>query len=50
MSRTPVAGIKDRIAAAIATVSIEKLKGIWMELEYCLDVVCAKNGGHVECV
>jgi hypothetical protein len=48
-----VAGIKDvkgRIAAAIATVSTEKLQGIWMELEYCLDVVCAKNGGHVECV
>jgi hypothetical protein len=42
--------LKGSIAAAIATVDIDKLQHTWMELEYTLDIVCVKNITHVECV
>ncbi|KDR16703.1 hypothetical protein L798_09097 [Zootermopsis nevadensis] len=45
--RTPVADIndlKDRTAAAIATVDFDMLQRTWMELEHRLDIVHVTNG------
>jgi hypothetical protein len=39
--------LKDRIAAAIATVDVDMLQRTWMELEYHLDIVRVPDGAHV---
>jgi hypothetical protein len=51
--QTQVANInnfKNRIQATVAMVDVEMLQHTWMELEYCLDIVCVTNGAHAECV
>jgi hypothetical protein len=40
--------LKERITDAIATVDEAMLGRTWMEIEYRLDVLRAKNGAHVE--
>jgi hypothetical protein len=42
--------LKNRIEAAIAAVDIAMMQHMWLELEYCLDIVCMANSAHVECV
>ncbi|GFV84692.1 DUF4817 domain-containing protein [Trichonephila clavipes] len=40
--------LKQNIQTAVATVDVSMLKRLWMELEYCLDIVRATKGSHVE--
>jgi hypothetical protein len=40
--------LKDRICAAIETVTPEMLSRVWEEAEYKLDICRAKNGAHIE--
>jgi hypothetical protein len=40
----------ERVQAAVATVDVDMLQCMWMELEYRLDIVCVTNGAHVEYV
>jgi hypothetical protein len=42
--------LKDRIKAAVATVDVDMLQRVWIELEYRLDIVCMTDSAHVECV
>ena len=48
---TPVADaetLKERITAALATVTTEMLENTWREIEFRLDVLRATRGAHVE--
>jgi hypothetical protein len=40
--------LKDRICAAIETVTPEMLSGVWEEAEYKLDICRVTNGAHIE--
>jgi hypothetical protein len=48
--RKPVNGLNDlktRIRNAISAIPVDMLHRTWQELEYCLDVLRATNGGHM---
>ena len=48
---TPVADVetlKERITAALATVTTDILENTWREIEFRLDVLRATKGAHVE--
>ena len=40
--------LKQRISNAIATIDEAMLQRTWQEIEYCLAVVRATNGAHIE--
>jgi hypothetical protein len=40
--------LRNRITAAIATVTPDMIQRIWHEIEYCLDICRATNGVHIE--
>ena len=40
--------LKQKISNAIATIDETMLQRTWQEIEYCLDVLRATNGGHIE--
>jgi hypothetical protein len=42
--------LKLRIVAAIETVTPQMLENTWREIEYCLDILRAMKGAHVEVV
>jgi hypothetical protein len=49
--RTSVNGLdelKTRIRNAISAIPADMLHRTWQELEYCLDVIRATNGAHIE--
>jgi hypothetical protein len=49
--RTPVNGLDDlktRIRNAISAIPADMLHRTWQELEYCLDVLRATKGAHIE--
>ena len=51
MYSTPVADaetLKERITAALATVTTEMLENTWREIEFRFDVLRATRGTHVE--
>ena len=46
--RTPVldlAGLQERIYAVVNSVTPQMLRNTWVEVEYCLDIFRATNGG-----
>ncbi|XP_029653233.1 uncharacterized protein LOC115226371 [Octopus sinensis] len=43
-----IADLKQRIRNAITTVDEAILQRTWQEIEYCLDVLQATNGAHIE--
>ena len=43
-----ISDLKERITAAVNTIAEEMLRRTWTEIEYCLDVLCAINGAHIE--
>ena len=40
--------LKQKISNAIATIDKAMLQRTWQEIEYCLDVLRATNGAHIE--
>jgi hypothetical protein len=51
--KTPVTSLNElklRIVAAIETVTPQMLENTWREIEYCLDILRAMKGTHVEVV
>jgi hypothetical protein len=40
--------LKDRICAAVETVTPEMLSRVWEEAQYRLDICAATNGAHTE--
>jgi hypothetical protein len=51
--KTPLTSLNElklRIVAAIETVTPQMLENTWREIEYCLDILCATKGVHVEVV
>jgi hypothetical protein len=42
--------VSGRIVAAIKTVTSQMLENTWREIEYCLDILGAMKGTHVEVV
>ena len=40
--------LKQKITDAIATIDEAMLQRTWQEIEYCLDVLRATNGAHIE--
>jgi hypothetical protein len=43
-----IATLRTRIAAVLEEVDAAMLQRVWMELEYCLDVLRETKGAHVE--
>ncbi|XP_049781100.1 uncharacterized protein LOC126183304 [Schistocerca cancellata] len=43
-----IADLKQRIRNAIATIDDTMLQQTWQEIKYCLDVLCATKGAHIE--
>jgi hypothetical protein len=42
--------LKLRIVAAIETITPQMLENTWREIEYCLDILHATKGAHIEVV
>ena len=43
-----ITNLKARITDAFVTVTEDMLENTWTEIDYRLDVLCAKRGAHVE--
>ena len=40
--------LKNRITAAVETITPDLLKRVWQELDYRLDVFCVTKGAYIE--
>jgi len=40
--------LKNRITAAVETITPDLLSRVWHELDYCLDVSCVMKGAYIE--
>jgi hypothetical protein len=40
--------LKNRITAAVETITPDMLIKVWQELDYCLDVCCLTKGANTE--